>query len=216
MFRGELWGTSQPYRVSAGPSALLRLLAVTLALGGCGGIEFQGKVFDYMGLSGDRQQADVRMSERPPLLLPPNLHATASARYRASPSPPRARIGRPIPKSSRSRSPRTRQRKPARGRMRVDDPVTPMPASRRCSTRPSASSGATASDAAPVDDVPEPDPSDKRPEDKGKHELSLRQPVRRRRRCPMRSCLRLRTIRSIRPRPTATRVCPAARSPKNY
>jgi hypothetical protein len=50
-------------------------LAMTLALGGCGGgggIEFEGKVFDYMGLSGDRQEADVRMTERPPLLLPPN------------------------------------------------------------------------------------------------------------------------------------------------
>src|SRR6478672_10208092 len=45
----------------------------TLALGGCGGIEFQGRVFASMGLSGDRQQGDVRMAERPPLLLPPNL-----------------------------------------------------------------------------------------------------------------------------------------------
>ena len=48
-------------------------VAMSLALGGCGGVEFQGKVFDYMGLSGDHQQADVRMAERPPLLLPPNL-----------------------------------------------------------------------------------------------------------------------------------------------
>ena len=56
------------------PFGLAAAVAVTLALGGCGGIEFQGKVFDYMGLSGDREQADVRMSERPPLLLPPNLH----------------------------------------------------------------------------------------------------------------------------------------------
>ena len=57
--------------LSAGPFGLAAALAVTLALGGCGGIEFQGKVFDYMGLSGDREQADVRMAERPPLLLPP-------------------------------------------------------------------------------------------------------------------------------------------------
>jgi hypothetical protein len=51
------------------------VFAAVLALGGCGGIEFKGKVFDYMGLSGDRQEADVKMSERPPLLLPPNTKA---------------------------------------------------------------------------------------------------------------------------------------------
>ncbi|MGA7458318.1 MAG: hypothetical protein WBW51_13505 [Methyloceanibacter sp.] len=50
-------------------------LAATLALGGCGGIEFQGKVFDYVGLSGDRQEPDVKMADRPPLLLPPNTKA---------------------------------------------------------------------------------------------------------------------------------------------
>jgi hypothetical protein len=54
---------------------LASALAATLALGGCGGIEFQGKVFDYMGLSGDRQEPDVKMAERPPLLLPPDTKA---------------------------------------------------------------------------------------------------------------------------------------------
>jgi hypothetical protein len=54
---------------------LAATLAATLALGGCGGIEFQGKVFDYMGLSGDRHEPDPHMAERPPLLLPPNLKA---------------------------------------------------------------------------------------------------------------------------------------------
>jgi hypothetical protein len=56
-------------------ATLAAALAATLALGGCGGIEFQGKVFDYMGLSGDRKQPDVRMAERPPLLLPPDTKA---------------------------------------------------------------------------------------------------------------------------------------------
>lgn len=62
----------------SGADRALRLagaLACTLALSGCGGVEFEGKVFDYMGISGDRQQADVRMGERPPLLLPPNPKA---------------------------------------------------------------------------------------------------------------------------------------------
>jgi hypothetical protein len=56
-----------------GAALFAAALAATLALGGCGGIEFQGKVFDYMGLSGDRQEPDPRMAERPPLLLPPDL-----------------------------------------------------------------------------------------------------------------------------------------------
>jgi hypothetical protein len=54
---------------------LASALAGTLALGGCGGIEFQGKVFDYMGVSGDRQQPDVKMAERAPLLMPPDAKA---------------------------------------------------------------------------------------------------------------------------------------------
>jgi hypothetical protein len=49
--------------------------AATLAVGGCGGIEFQGKVFDYMGISGDHQEPDPKLAERPPLLLPPNPKA---------------------------------------------------------------------------------------------------------------------------------------------
>jgi len=49
-------------------------LACAALLGGCGAVEFQGKIFDYMGLSGDQQQGDVQMAERPPLTVPPNLH----------------------------------------------------------------------------------------------------------------------------------------------
>ncbi len=59
-----------------GRAALLAAgFAATLALAGCGGVEFQGKIFDYMGLSGDRQEPDVHMSERPPLLIPPDTKA---------------------------------------------------------------------------------------------------------------------------------------------
>jgi hypothetical protein len=54
---------------------LASALGATLALGGCGGIEFQGKVFDYVGMSGDRVQPDVKMAERAPLLLPPDAKA---------------------------------------------------------------------------------------------------------------------------------------------
>lgn len=55
-------------------SKLAGALACVALLGGCGGVEFQGKIFDYMGVSGDRQTPDVQMAERPPLTVPPNLH----------------------------------------------------------------------------------------------------------------------------------------------
>jgi hypothetical protein len=54
--------------------SLLAACFLALALGGCGGIEFQGKAFDYMGLSDvGKQKEDVRMTERAPLLVPPNV-----------------------------------------------------------------------------------------------------------------------------------------------
>jgi len=53
---------------------LAAALGCVALLGGCGAVELEGKVFDYMGVSGDRQQADVRMSERPPLMVPPSLN----------------------------------------------------------------------------------------------------------------------------------------------
>jgi hypothetical protein len=57
-------------------AALAAALGATLALGGCGGVEFQGAIFDAVGLSGDpNQQPDVKMSERPPLLVPPDTKA---------------------------------------------------------------------------------------------------------------------------------------------
>lgn len=52
--------------------AVACLSAALLGLGGCGGVEFEGKVFDYAGLSGERKEEDVKMSERAPLVIPPN------------------------------------------------------------------------------------------------------------------------------------------------
>lgn len=45
-----------------------------LALAGCGGIEFEGKLFDYAGLSGSGQKQDPRMTERAPLIIPPDVN----------------------------------------------------------------------------------------------------------------------------------------------
>ena len=50
-------------------------LGSTLALGGCGGIDFQGKLFDYAGLTGSGNKENIRMAERPPLVVPPNRTA---------------------------------------------------------------------------------------------------------------------------------------------
>ena len=61
--------------VSARASCRLLPAGWRLLLGGCGGIDFQGKVFDYAGLSSlGKEQEDVRMTERAPLLVPPNTH----------------------------------------------------------------------------------------------------------------------------------------------
>ena len=51
---------------------LAAALLLTLALGGCGGVEFKGKIFDYMGVSGSGPEEDVKMSQRAPLILPPD------------------------------------------------------------------------------------------------------------------------------------------------
>jgi hypothetical protein len=69
---GHVLTNSCPVRVAA----LAAALAATLALGGCGGVEFQGKIFDAVGLSSvGGSEPDVRMAERPPLLLPPDPKA---------------------------------------------------------------------------------------------------------------------------------------------
>ena len=68
---GHNTAISRPCRAAL----LAAALSAALALGSCGGIEFQGKVFDYVGLSGDRQEPDVKMAERPPLLMPPDAKA---------------------------------------------------------------------------------------------------------------------------------------------
>lgn len=55
----------------------MSLLACTALLGGCGGgVELEGKVFDYAGLSGNLggPKADPTMSARAPLMVPPDTN----------------------------------------------------------------------------------------------------------------------------------------------
>jgi len=53
-------------------------LASTLLLAGCAdGLEFNGKVFDWMGISPAAQEArqrEPKVAERAPLVLPPNVN----------------------------------------------------------------------------------------------------------------------------------------------
>jgi hypothetical protein len=57
-------------------AAIAAALGCLLALAGCGGVEFQGRVFDAMGLSSSGgPEPDVKMAERPPLLIPPDTKA---------------------------------------------------------------------------------------------------------------------------------------------
>lgn len=51
--------------------SLLALFAAAVALGGCGGVEFEGKVFDAVGLTDKKDKAEPIVKTRAPLVLPP-------------------------------------------------------------------------------------------------------------------------------------------------
>jgi hypothetical protein len=52
-------------------------VALTLALGGCGGVdgvEFNGRIFDWLGVSDAAQQKnEPKMADRAPLVVPPSV-----------------------------------------------------------------------------------------------------------------------------------------------
>ena len=52
---------------------LAAALGCVALLGGCGGVEFEGKIFDYAGISGTGPEPDPTMTERAPLMVPPNV-----------------------------------------------------------------------------------------------------------------------------------------------
>jgi hypothetical protein len=55
------------FRISAvGP-----LMACALALGGCGGVQFEGKMFDAVGLGEKKAHVEKRLPDRAPLIVPP-------------------------------------------------------------------------------------------------------------------------------------------------
>jgi len=152
---------------------LAAALAMSLALGGCGGVEFQGKVFDYMGLSGDREEADVRMAERPPLLLPPDLKklpqpgggvavATARPDWPTNPEVVQKQV---VAEKKKQKAQQEAETDP-------DAPYNPYTGKETLLDKAFAKLWSKKTDAQPVDDVPEPDPTDKRPEDEGKTSIA--------------------------------------------
>lgn len=133
-------------------------LALTLGLAGCGGVEFEGKVFDYMGLSGDRQEADVRMSERPPLLLPPDTRRLP---------PPGQGAGMAAARQNLPTDPeQTRKQVAAEKKAKVNAEAAKRDPLNAYAGKPTLlDKWFSRSDdkAEPVADVPEPDPSDAPP-----------------------------------------------------
>ncbi len=138
---------------------------LALALGGCGGIEFQGKVFDYAGLSSlGKEQEDVRMTERAPLLVPPNTHKlpppgspeVARADWPADTDKERKRLAEARKAEERKKAAAAEPNNPYAGKPNLLDQVlgrdkTPEPD--------------------PID-VPEPDPSDKTAEDRAREQAA--------------------------------------------
>jgi hypothetical protein len=52
-------------------------LACTLPLAGCGGIDgvqFEGKIFDWLGVNSSQKSSDPKMAERAPLVVPPDVN----------------------------------------------------------------------------------------------------------------------------------------------
>jgi hypothetical protein len=63
----------------------------TLALGGCAdGVDFNGKVFDWMGISPAAQEAkrfEPKMADRAPLVMPPDANRLPAPGSEAGPDP---------------------------------------------------------------------------------------------------------------------------------
>ncbi len=132
--------------------------AATLALGGCGGVEFEGKVFDYMGISGDRQQPDVRMAERPPLVLPPDKKALPQPTDGVAAAT--ARQDWPQNPELTQKQILDAKKEVEAQKLREQDPIHPYIG------KPTLFDKWFGGDEeVRVDDVPEPDPSDKPPEE---------------------------------------------------
>jgi hypothetical protein len=139
----------------------LAACGLALAVGGCGGIDFQGKVFDYAGLSSlGKEQEDVRMTERAPLLVPPNTHKlpppgspdVTRADWPADTDKERNRLAAARQAEERKKAAEGEPNNPYAGKPNLLDQVL----------------GRNKTPEEDPLDVPEPDPSDKTAEDKAR------------------------------------------------
>ncbi|HWA80706.1 MAG TPA: hypothetical protein VG848_10415 [Acetobacteraceae bacterium] len=158
-----------PYGAVRRALALSAALAAPVCLGGCGGIEFQGKVFDYMGLSGINQpKADPKMAEHAPLILPPDLHSlpppgegTAAVTARADWPVDTDREQRRIVEDKQA------EEKKQQALVEPGNPYAGKPTLLdKLFTRKKVNDDQ-------IVDVPEPDPSDKTPDEKAREQKSI-------------------------------------------
>ena len=144
------------------PALLAAAFAAMLALGGCGGIEFQGRAFDALGLSGDHQAPDPKMAERPPLLLPPDT--------KALPQPGNG-VAVATARQDWPQNPEVAEQKAVEAKNDVRyteeakrQPLNPYVGKPNLFTKNMAKLFGKGKDEEQADEVPEPDPSDKPPE----------------------------------------------------
>lgn len=140
---------------------LLAAGGVALTLGGCGGVEFQGKLFDYAGLSSiGKPQEDARMTDRAPLLVPPNTQSLPPpgsppimrADWPADTDKQRNQLAEANQAKDRAKAAKAEPNNPYAGKPNLIDKVL---------GRDKTPEGDTL-------DVPEPDPSDKTAADKAR------------------------------------------------
>ena len=148
--------------------SLLAACFLALALGGCGGIEFQGKAFDYIGLSDvGKQQEDVRMTERAPLLVPPN---TRNLPPPGSPAVTRADWPADTDKErKRLAALRKAEEEKKAAELEPDNPYAGKP---KLLDKLLGKNKSSAEDGEMLD-VPEPDPADKTAEDKARERAAV-------------------------------------------
>jgi len=142
---------------------LSTLGACTLALtvAGCGGVEFQGKLFDYAGLSNvGKPEEDARMTDRAPLLVPPNTQRLpppgsppiTRADWPADSDKERKKLAEARQAADRAKAANAEPGNPYAGKPNLLDKVL----------------GRDKTHEADQVDVPEPDPADKTAQDKAR------------------------------------------------
>jgi hypothetical protein len=166
---GVVGSASIALRLTGKGLGTLAACGLALTLGGCGGIEFQGKLFDYAGLSNiGKPQEDIRMTDRAPLLVPPNTRSLAPpgspaitrADWPADTDKERKKLADARQAADQAKAANAEPGNPYAGKPNLLDKVL--------GRNKKAEENAV--------DVPEPDPSDKTPEDKAREKKTAAAP----------------------------------------